>query len=167
MAKTIEHLEPVLRFEKACLLLIKLGLIKLLTAPQDLLIGFGGINENRPFTVADDKLMDGFAALDLTLPGPQPTKEGFQVIVGPIALRPGITLKQTRPTLAEGRADMGDHMRVWRIALRVLLQLGQKFFDLALDLLAGRVRLPRDFWWVEAPLQFHKEAPLAFKLSVA
>jgi hypothetical protein len=76
VAKTVEHLEPVLRFEKACPLLIKLGLIKLLAAPQDLLIGFGGVNEGRPFTITDDKLMDRFAALGLTLASPQPTKKG-------------------------------------------------------------------------------------------
>jgi len=124
MAKTIKHLEPLLHFEKACLLLIKVGLVKLLTARQDLLIGFQGVDEDGPFAVADDKLMDGFTALNLTLPGPQPTKEGFQVIIRAVAFRPRIALEESRPALAEGCTDLGDYPRVWRAGLCVLLQLG-------------------------------------------
>ena len=124
MAKTIKHLEPLLHFEKACLLLIKVDLVKLLTARQDLLIGFQGVDEDGPFAVADDKLMDGFTALNLTLPGPQPTKEGFQVIIRAVAFRPRIALEESRPALAEGCTDLGDYPRVWRAGLCVLLQLG-------------------------------------------
>jgi hypothetical protein len=36
--------------------------------------------------------------------------------------------------------------------LRVLLQLDQELFDLALNLLAGRARLTLDLWWVETPV---------------
>lgn len=148
------------------LLLIKLGLVKLLTALQELLVGVRRVDEDRPFTIADDKLMDGFATMNLTLPGPQPTKEGFQVIVGAVAFGPGITLEEPRPALAEGGADLSDHLRLGWTGLRLLLQLGQKLLDLALDLLAGRARLTRDFWRVETALQFHQPAPLTFKLSI-
>lgn len=110
--------------------------------------------------------MDGFATLNLTLSGSQPTKEGFQVIVGTVAFGPGITLEESPPALAEGRADVADHLRLWWTGLRVLLQLGEKLLDLALDLLAGRARLPLDLWRVEAALEFHQPAPLTFKLSI-
>lgn len=167
MAKTIKHLEPLLHFEKACLLLIKVGLVKLLTALQDLLVGFRGVDEDGPFTVADDKLMDGFTALNLTLPSPQSTKKGFQVIIGAVAFRPRIALEESRPALAEGCADLGDHPRVWRAGSCVLLQLGQALFDSALNLLAGRARLILNLWWVETPVQFHQPPPLAFELLIA
>ena len=166
MTKTVKHVEPLLRSLKASIFSIKLGLVKLLTTLQNLLIGFGWVDEDGPFAIADNKLMDGLATMHLPLSGPQPPKEGFQLIVGAVALRPGITLEQARPALAEGAADMCDHTRILRTVLCVLLQLGQKLLDLAFDLTAGRGRLPLDFRWVETTLQFHKEAPLTFELSV-
>jgi len=166
MTETIKHLESVLRLEKACILPINLGLVKLLTALQDLRGGFSGVDEDGPFTIADDKLMDGFAPLNLTLSGPQPPKEGFQVIVGAIALRPGIALEQARPALTEARADMSDHTGVMRTLPSMLFQLGQKLFDLTLDLLAGWARPALAVWGVETPLQFHQPVPLAFELPI-
>jgi hypothetical protein len=167
MTETIKHLEPVLGFFKACVLLIKLSLVKLPKAVQDLFVGLGGVDEEGPFPIADDKLVDGFTAMDLPLAGPQPPKEGFQVIVGAVALRPGIALEQACPALAEARTDMGDHPSVLRTLPSVLFQLGQKLFDLALDLLTGRARLPRELRRVETPLQFHQPVPLAFEVVIA
>ena len=137
MTKTMKHLESLLRFEKAGMFLVKLGLVKLLKAMQELLVGLGGINEDGPFTIADDKLMDGLVALNLTLSSTQPAKEGFQVIVGTVALGPGITLEEPPPALAEGRCDMRDHTGILGTVSSVLLQVGQKLFDPALDPAAG------------------------------
>jgi len=167
VTKAIKHLKPLLGFEKAGLLLIKLGLVKLPTAMQDLFVRLGGVDEDGPFAIADDKLVDGLAALNLTLSGAQPAKEGFQVIIRAVALRPRVALEESCPALAEGRADPCDHPRVSRTALRVLLQLGQKLFDLTLNLLAGRAQLTLDLWRVETPLQFHQPVPLAFELLIA
>jgi len=112
MTKAIQHVEPVLGFLKACIFLIKPCLVKLPKAVQDLFVGLGGVDEKRPFTIAEDKLVDGFPALDLPLAGSQPPKEGFQVIVGAVTFRPGIALEQARPALTKARADMGDHPSV-------------------------------------------------------
>jgi len=166
MVKTVKHLKSLLRFLKPSILLIKLGLVKLLASLPDLLVGLGRINEDCPFAIADDKLVDGLPTMRLPLSGAQPTKEGFQVIVGAVTLRPGITLEQARPALTEGGAELRHHPRVRRTILRVLFQLGQKLFDLAFDLSAGRGRLTCDFWWVEAVLEFHQETSLAFELTV-
>jgi hypothetical protein len=155
VTKAIKHLEPLLGFLKASILPIKLCLVKLLKAVQDLCVGLGGVDEESPFPITDDELVDRFTAMDLPRAGSEPPKEGFQVIVRAVALRPGIALKQARPALAEARADMGDHTGVWRTLPRVLFQLDQKLFDLALDLLAGRARLALDVWWVETPVQCH------------
>ena len=167
MTKAIKHVEPVLGFLKACILPIKLCLVKLPQAVQDLFVGLGGVDEESPFTIAEDKLVDGFTAMDLPLAGPQPTKEGFQIIVRAVALRPGIALEQARPALAEARTDMGNHPSVLRTLPSVLFQLGQKLFDMALDLRAGRARVPRELRGVETPLQFHQPGPLAFEVVIA
>jgi hypothetical protein len=167
MTKAIKHLEPVLGFLKACILPIKLCLVKLPQAVQDLFVGLSGVDEESPFTIAEDKLVDGFTAMDLPLAGPQPPKEGLQLIVRTVALRPGIALEQARPALAEAPADMGDHTGVLRTLPCVLFQLSQKLFDLALDLWAGRARLPRELGRVETPLQFHQPVPLAFEVLIA
>ena len=121
MTETIKHLESLLCFLKACVLPIKLGLVKLLTAPQDLFVRLGGVDEDRPFAIADDKLVDGLAALNLTLSGAQPAKEAFQIVVGAPAFGPGITLEEPRPALVKGCADMCDHLGILGVVLRVLL----------------------------------------------
>jgi hypothetical protein len=166
VAKTIQHLEPVLHFAKACLLLIKLGLVKLLTALQDLFVGFRWVDEDHPFTIADDKLMDGLATMSLPLSGPQPAKEGFQLIVGAPAFGPGITLEEPWPALIKGSADMCDHIGILRVVLRVLVQLSQELFDLALDPAAGRAWVALVCRRVETAIQFHQPATLALELPI-
>ena len=166
MTETIKHLESLLCFLKACVLPIKLGLVKLLTAPQDLFVRLGGVDEDRPFAIADDKLVDGLAALNLTLSGAQPAKEAFQIVVGAPALGPGITLEEPRPALVKGCADMCDHIGILRVVLRVLLQLGQELFDLALDPPAGRALLPLVLRGVEPTVQFHQPVALALEVPI-
>jgi hypothetical protein len=166
VAKAIEHLEPVLHFAKACLLLIKLGLVKLLTALQDLFVGFRWVDEDRPFTRAEDKLMDGLATMSLPLSGPQPATEGFQLIVGAPAFGPGITLEEPWPALSKGSADLCDHIGILRVGLRVLVQLSQELCDLALDPPAGRAWVVLVFRRVETALQFHQPATVALELLI-
>jgi hypothetical protein len=98
-------------------------LIKLLKALEHLLEGFGWVKEDGPFPISQDKLMDRFAALNLALAGPQATEEGFQIIVGAVALGPSVAGKEPRPALPEGRTDVGDHRRIFGMALSVLFQV--------------------------------------------
>ena len=109
MTKTIKHLESPLRFEKAGIRLIKLGLIKLLKAFQHLCHRLGGVKINRPFPIADDELMHGFATMNLSLAGAQSSEESFQSVVGAVTLGPSITSEQSRPALPKDTADMSDH----------------------------------------------------------
>jgi hypothetical protein len=167
MTKTLKHLEPVLGFVQASLLPINLCLVNLLKAVQDLCEGLGGVEEESPFTITDEELGDGVTAMDLPLAGPEPTQEGFPVMVRAGALRPGSALKQARPAWAEARTEMGDHTGVLRTLPRVLFPLDQKLFDVALDLLAGRARPALDFWRVETPVQLHQPPPVAFEVLIA
>lgn len=167
MTKAIQHLEPVLGFLKACIFLIKPCLVKLPQAVQELVVGLGGVDEERPFSIAEDKLVDRFTALDLPLAGAQPTKEGFQVIVRAVTVRPSIALEQARPALAKARADMSDHPCVLRTLPCMLFQVGQELFDLALDLRTGWARLPGKLRRVQTPFQFHQPVPLAFEVLIA
>jgi len=50
-------LAPLLCFEKPGILLIKLGLVKLLKAAQPLRESLGGVNEDGPLAIAQDKLV--------------------------------------------------------------------------------------------------------------
>jgi hypothetical protein len=70
----------------------------------------------------------------LPLASPQAPKEGFQVSIGAVAFGPRITLEEAVPALAKARADLGDHIGVLWTGLCVVLQLGQKLFEVAFDL---------------------------------
>ena len=67
VAKAVLHAKFELCFEKACILVVKLGLVKLLEAMEDLLERLGGIDKDGPLAVTDDELMHGLAAMDLSL----------------------------------------------------------------------------------------------------
>src|SRR3972149_4529567 len=77
--------------------------------------------------------MHRLAAMNLALAGAQATKEGFQVVVGAIPFGPSVARKEPRPALAEGGADMRDHLGLIGVVLGVLFQFSQEGLDLALD----------------------------------
>jgi hypothetical protein len=69
MAKTIQHLKPLLHFLESSVLVIKLFLRELLDAPQHLLKRLLRVNEDRPLSVAEDKIVSGLMPVGLTLTG--------------------------------------------------------------------------------------------------
>jgi hypothetical protein len=151
----------VLHLAKACLLLRNLGLGKLLTARQDLFVGFRGVAEDRPCTLAEDNLRDGLATLRLPLSGPQPAKEGFPISVGAPAFGPGIPREEPGPALSKGSAARCDHLGLLRVVLRGLVPLSQELFALALDPPAGRAWGVLVFRGGETAIQFPQPATLA------
>jgi len=167
VAKTIEHFEPLLCFEKPCLLLIIRFLLELLDAMQYLFKGFLRVNENRPLAVAQDEVVSGLAAIDLALTRAESAEESFQVIVRAIALGPGVTSEQAWPALFQRSLDMRDHRGVFRMASGVLGQLGQKGFYLLLDLTPRRTRLSLANGRIEASFQFDQPVPLTPELAIA
>jgi hypothetical protein len=122
-------LKLVLRFLKSSVLAIKLLLFELLDAFQHLLKRLLGVNENRPLAVAEDKVVRRLVPVGLALTGTQPPKERFQLIVGAVPLRPGITGEEPGPAVGKGRADMGDHGGILRMVRGVLVQFRQKRLD--------------------------------------
>jgi len=166
VAETIQDLYPVLGFEKASILLLKFGLLELLHALQHLVEGLSGVNEDSPFAIAEDKLMHGLAAMDLPLTSPQAAEEGLQSIVGPIAVGPSVTGEEARPALAEGGADMGNHRRIFGMAVGMVFQLAQKVFDLPLDAARGWTWLSFVVWRVKSSLQLDQPSAVAFELPV-
>src|SRR5712692_3272895 len=90
VTKTVKQLQLLVCSEEPPILFVKLGLVNLLKAFQHLLEGVGRVNKHRPFAIPQDKLMDGLAALNLTLAREQATKEGFQLSVGAVACGPGV-----------------------------------------------------------------------------
>jgi hypothetical protein len=156
----------LLRFEKSRVLLIELGLVKLLKPMQDLLERFGRVNVDCPGTIADDELMHGLVAMNLALACTQATEESFQGVVGTIAFRPSVAREESRPALPEGGTEVGDHPGIFRMALGMLLQLGQEVLDVVLDEASCRARLTRFIGWVEPSIQLDQPIALAAELPV-
>lgn len=77
--------------------------------------------------------MHRFTAMNLTLACAKTTKEGLQIVVGAITLRPGIAGKETGPTLLKGKADMGDGVSLVGMTLGIILELGKKLLNVAFD----------------------------------
>lgn len=67
MTKTIEQLQAFLRVQEAIILLVEHVLIELLHALQELHERFGGVQVDRPFTVAGHELMHRFTSVNLPL----------------------------------------------------------------------------------------------------
>jgi hypothetical protein len=166
MTETITPSESLLGFVKAGVLLINPGLVKLLTAPQDVFVRLGGVDEDRPFARAEDELVDGRAAMKLPLSGAPPAKEAFQIVVRAPACGPGITREEPGPALGKGCAAMDDHRGILGVGLRVRLHLGQALLDLALDSPAGRAPLPLVLRGSEPPVQFHQPVALALAVPI-
>ena len=69
MPKAIDHMNTLLGLKKSSIGGIKIRLVKCLKATQDLIKSFIGINEDGPLTIAQDKLVHRFSAMNLTLAG--------------------------------------------------------------------------------------------------
>jgi hypothetical protein len=138
VAKAVLHAKFELCCAKPRRLFVELGLVELLETLQHLVKRFGGADKDRPLAIVENKLMHGPAPMNLSLASPQAPEEAFEVVVGAPTFRPGITGKESRPTLLERRADVRHHLGIGRARLGVLFQLSQKVFDLPFDLTAGR-----------------------------
>ena len=100
------------------------------------------------------------AAVNLALACTQAATEGFQIVVGAVALGPAVARKEPRPALPEGGADMRDHLGVVGVVPGVLFQVRQEVLDLAFE------TAPRGAWLAifrrgEPPLQLDQPVPLA------
>ena len=127
--------------------------------------GCGGINKDSPLSVAKDELVDRLAAVNLALAGAQATKEGFQLIVGPVAFRPSVARKEPGPALPEGGAEMRDHGGFVGMVLGILFQAGQEVLDLTLNV------APRGAWLaivkrVKPALHLDQPVPLALEMPL-
>ena len=109
--------------------------------------------------------MHGFASMNLSLASPQASKETFEVVVGSPPFGPGITGKESRPTVLEGRADVRHHLGIGRARLGVLFQLSQKVFDVPLDLTARGAWLTGLLGRIAPAIQF--DQPIALTLETA
>ncbi len=109
--------------------------------------------------------MYGFAPMNLSLASPQASEETFEIVVGSPPFGPGITGKESRPPLLEGRADMRHHLGIGRARLGMLFQLGQKVFDVPLDLTARGAWLTGLLGRIQPALQF--DQPIALTLETA
>ena len=103
--------------------------------------------------------------MNLSLARPQASEETFEVVVGSPAFGPGITRKESRPTLLERRADVRHHLSICRARLGVLLQFRQKVFDLLLDLTARGASLTGLLRGIQPAIQF--DQPIALTLETA
>lgn len=166
MAKPIQQLKALLGLKKACVLKVKLGLVEPLKAVQNLLKGFGGVNKDSPFAIAQDEFMHRLASMNLALACAETTKERFQIVVGAIAFRPPITGEEAWPALFEGKTNMGNGLAILGVVLGMLFQVRQEVLDLTLDGAAGRWRLFGVLGRVEAPVQLHQPVPLSFELPI-
>ena len=110
--------------------------------------------------------MYGLAPMNLSLASPQTSEEAFEIIIGAPTFGPGIAGKESRPTLPERRADMRHRLRIFGMRLGMLFQLGQKCFDLALDVSAGWAWLTILLWGIQSPIQFDQPIPLTFELAI-
>ena len=109
--------------------------------------------------------MHGFAPMNLSLASLQASKETFEVVVGSPPFGPGITGKESRPTLLECRADVRHHLGICRMRLGVLFQLSQKVFDLPLDLTTRGAWLTDLLRGIQPAIQF--DQPIALTLETA
>ena len=109
--------------------------------------------------------MHRLASMNLSLARPQASEETFEVVVGSPAFGPGITGKESRPTLLERRADVRHHLSIRRARLGVLFQLSQKVFDVPLDLTARGAWLTGLLGRIEPAIQF--DQPIALTLETA
>lgn len=110
--------------------------------------------------------MHRLAPMNLSLASPQASEETFEVVVGSPPFGPGITGKESRPTLLECRADVRHHLGICRAHLGLLLQLRQKVFDLALDLTAGGTWLTGLLRGIQSAIQFDQPIALTFETAV-
>jgi len=166
MPKPIQDLELALRFEKARVLAIKLGLVKLLNTLQHLVEGLRGIQEDRPLTIAQDEFMHGLATMNLPLARAETPEERFQFIVGAVAFRPSIAREQTWPSLPKGGTDMCNPCGVDGMMVGMLFQLIQEGFDPTLDLATRGARVPCTLWRVKQAIQLHQPVPLAVESPI-
>ena len=109
--------------------------------------------------------MHGFAPMNLSLASPQASEETFEVVVGSPTFGPGITGKESRPTLLECRADVRHHLGIGRARLGMLFQLSQKVFDVPLDLTARGGWLTGLLGRIQPAIQF--DQPIALTLEAA
>ena len=101
--------------------------------------------------------------MNLSLASPQSSEETFEVVVGAPTFGPSVAGKESRPTLPERRADMRHRLRIFGTRLGLVFQLGQKCFDLALDVSAGWAWLTVLLWGIQSPIQFDQPIPLTFE----
>jgi len=99
VTKAVKQLQSLLGCQETSVFSIEVGLVKLCAAVQDLAEGLGGVKIDGPLAVADDELMHRLATMNLSLAGAQAPNERFHVVIGAVAVRPGVAREQTRPAL--------------------------------------------------------------------
>ena len=165
VAKTILRAKSELCGAEPCRLFVKPGLVELLEPLEYLFKRFGGIDKDRPLTVADNELVHGLAPMNLSLASPQASEEAFEIVVGSPTFGPGITGKESWPTLLECRADARHHFGIFRARLSLLFQFSQKVFDLPLDRTARGAWLTGLLRGIQSAIQF--DQPIALTLETA
>lgn len=109
--------------------------------------------------------MHRLAAMNLALAGAQPTKEGFQIVVGAVTFGPSVAGEEPWPALPESGVDMRDHLGLIGAVSGVRFQLRQKILDLAFDIALRGMGLTV-FGRVEPSLQLDQPVPLALETAI-